>query len=170
MLPSCFLNGLSFIWESTRNWQNLFNALIICGEHLPHLTNKIAVQETAHSLSIGSDIRGIHTAILCIFPAFKGLPITVIGLTDDAVWHSINNELGPFVGCLAFLGLKLPLNVKSIWLSLEQLYMCKCICVCLPLFPLSFCSPSPLFYFVSYFLFPSSSITTTTSINDAVFV
>lgn len=45
----------------------------------------------------------------------------------------------PFVGCFAFLGFKLPLNVKSIWLSLEQLYMCKCIWVWLPLFfPLFF--------------------------------
>lgn len=52
----------------------------------------------------------------------------------------------PFVGCFAFLGFKLPLNVKSIWLSLEQLYMCKCIWVWLPLFPLFF--PSfPFFLF-----------------------
>lgn len=47
----------------------------------------------------------------------------------------------PFVGCFAFLGFKLPLNVKSIWLSLEQLYMCKCIWVWLPLFFPYFFSP-----------------------------
>lgn len=51
----------------------------------------------------------------------------------------------PFVGCFAFLGFKLPLNVKSIWLSLEQLYMCKCIWVWLPLF-------FPLFFFSFLFL------------------
>lgn len=53
----------------------------------------------------------------------------------------------PFVGCFAFLGFKLPLNVKSIWLSLEQLYMCKCIWVWLPLFPLFF--PSFPFFLLS---------------------
>lgn len=55
----------------------------------------------------------------------------------------------PFVGCFAFLGFKLPLNVKSIWLSLEQLYMCKCIWVLLPLFFPIFFPSFPFLFFSS---------------------
>lgn len=74
--------------KSAKNSNNVPNPLlkdIICREHLLHLTNTISIQEIAHNLSIGSDISGIHAAILCKLPAFKGLPITVIGLTDDEV-------------------------------------------------------------------------------------
>lgn len=55
----------------------------------------------------------------------------------------------PFVGGFAFLGFKLPLNVKSIWLSLEQLYMCKCIWVWLPLFFFIFPPSFPFLFFSS---------------------
>lgn len=76
-------------WDKlAKNSNNVANSLlkdIICREHLLHLTNMISIQEIAHNHSIGSDISGIHAAILCKLPASKGLPITVIGLTDDEV-------------------------------------------------------------------------------------
>lgn len=77
------------VWEkSTKNSNNVLNTIlkyINCREHLLHLTNMISIQEIAHNHSTASDISGIHTTILCKLPAFKGLPSTVIGLTDDEV-------------------------------------------------------------------------------------
>lgn len=78
----------STLKKSTENFDNKQKSAlkdIICREHPPHLTNMISIQEIAHNQSIGSDISGIHIAIPCTLPAFKGLPIAVIGLTDDEV-------------------------------------------------------------------------------------